>query len=327
MGFFYAIVISKLKTTKTKSFKKFNKVVAVIGHLVWDRIINLSGEVVGAPGGIAYNLAALGRIADSALIIMPVCNIGYDLYDTVISFYSRFHCIDFSLANRISRKNKIHELVYLEDGRREEINIGELPVINPTLFNRCNKIDAALINYIGGDEFPPRYIKWLKQKYSPLIYLDYHSLSLGRYKLTEKKQKVKRYLRYHPHWQEYTSQADIIQMNHYELKSIFPETEDDSESIIVSSKKIFATGPMAVIITREEKGVIVISGAKTRLRVDLFPAVSIKKVVDPTGCGDSFAAGFVFEYLENKDIRKACRRGLKLAGLKAGFSGLNGFFR
>ena len=188
MGFFYAIVISKLKTTKTKSFKKFNKVVAVIGHLVWDRIINLSGEVVGAPGGIAYNLAALGRIVDSALTIMPVCNIGYDLYDTVISFYSRFHCIDFSLANRISRKNKIHELVYLEDGRREEINIGELPVITPTLFNRCNKIDAALINYIGGDEFPPRYIKWLKQKYSPLIYLDYHSLSLGRYKLTEKKQ-------------------------------------------------------------------------------------------------------------------------------------------
>jgi len=314
-------IIEKQVSSKSKS------TVAIIGHLVWDRIINPAGNTTEALGGIAYNLAALGVIAGSSIKVLPVCNVGYDLYDKAKTFFSRFPAIDFSYVNKIPQKNKTHELIYSCNGNRVEVNIGNLSMITPRLFSTCRKLDLALVNYIGGDEFPPRYLKWLKKNFKPLIYLDYHSLSLGCDKAGRPGRRVKRRLRYHPHWREYTSQADIVQMNSYELKSIFPDMIDELDSVAFFAKKIFDNGPKIVIITREEEGVVVISMARSRLRVDMLPAYPVRKVVDPTGCGDSFAAGFIISHLKRRNLLKACRNGLKLAGLKAGFSGLNGFFK
>ena len=307
--------------------KKRVPTVAVIGHLVWDRIINPAGDTTEALGGTAYNLTALGAIGRSSIKVLPVCNVGYDLYDKAEAFFGRFPAIDFSCVNKILRKNKIHELTYIGNGNRDEINIGSLPMITPELFSSCKKLDLALINYIGGDEFPPRYLKWLKNRFKPLIYLDYHSLSLGRIRAGRQGHRVKRHLRYHTHWRKYTSQADIVQMNSHELKSIFADMMDEPDSIAFFAKKILETGPRIVIITREEKGVVVISRVRSRLKVDALPAYPVKKVIDPTGCGDSFAAGFIISYLKYRNLLKACNNGLRLAGLKAGFSGLNGFFK
>ncbi|MCD6163535.1 MAG: hypothetical protein J7K40_14135 [candidate division Zixibacteria bacterium] len=299
--------------------------IAVIGHIVRDRIVNPGGQKVDALGGIAYNLTALAAMIVDAGRVIPVCNIGYDLYNQAIEFFSRFPAIDFSKAKKIPRNNKIHELRYSDTDYREEINIGEMPMITPRLFLSCRKLDVALINYIGGDEFPPRHIRWLKRQFSPLIYMDYHSLALGRIKIDKDGQRVKRYFRYNPHWREYVELADIVQMNHIELQSIMPETENETESIISSALKVRERGPMAVIITREEKDIVVIAGNRDKPVAHILPVKPVEKVVDPTGCGDSFAAGFISSYIYSRDILKACNKGLYLAIRKAGFSGLAGF--
>ena len=43
------------------------------------------------------------------------------------------------------------------------------------------------------------------------------------------------------------------------------------------------------------------------------PAVSGVKVVDVTGCGDAFRAGFLSGYVEGMDLKKACERANKVA--------------
>ena len=43
------------------------------------------------------------------------------------------------------------------------------------------------------------------------------------------------------------------------------------------------------------------------------PAVKVDKVVDTTGCGDSYHAGFVCSYLCDKDINKAMEKGAEIA--------------
>ena len=140
------------------------KTIAVVGHLVQDRIVNQTGRKVESFGGIANSLAALGTVVDSSIRVLPVCNIGYDLYDKAKAFFEKFPPIDFSLVNRIDIKNKIHELKYNRDGYRQEINIGELPLITTRLFKNCDKIDLALVNYIGGDEYPAPLFEMAKRQ-------------------------------------------------------------------------------------------------------------------------------------------------------------------
>lgn len=306
--------------------------IAVIGHLVWDRIIKIDGSGVKDFGGIAYNLAALGVVADlkassgNLVRIFPVCNIGFDLFDMATAFFGKFSHIDLSLARKISRRNIIHELKYDAKGYRQEYNIGSMPKITPNLFKHCSQIDIALVNHIGGDELPPRYLKWLKDIFDPLIYMDYHSLALGRSLTDCKNHRLKRYFRYNPHWREYVGLADIVQMNHIELKSIFPKTIDETESVIQSAKKVHDAGPDIVIITREDKDLVVIYGSNINPRVSVIPVYPVEKLVDPTGCGDAFAAGFIISYCQSNDVLKACKKGIYIASKKAGFSGMAGFF-
>ncbi len=303
-----------------------NKTIAVVGHLVWDRIVKPDGGITEALGGIAYSLSALGATAGENTRIVPVCNVGEDLYDKARSHFERFPAIDFNHVRRIKRNNKIHELKYMPEGYRKECNIGEMPTISPTLFKAIGSIDILLLNYIGGDEFPPANIRKVKAMFNPLVYMDYHSLALGKEPISKKPVlKVKRHFRYNPRWRDYIRCADIVQMNNVELRSIFPGTETDTEGVAQAAIRVHDEGPRAVVITREDKAVVMVTGEVGNPAVHTFD-VNPAKVIDPTGCGDCHAAGTITSYIKHGDLIKACKAGLKLASIKAGFSGLEGFF-
>jgi len=52
-------------------------------------------------------------------------------------------------------------------------------------------------------------------------------------------------------------------------------------------------------------------------------AISPKKIVDTTGCGDAYTAGFVAQYLKSKDIKFSMESGAKYAAEKLGRIGAN----
>ena len=64
-----------------------------------------------------------------------------------------------------------------------------------------------------------------------------------------------------------------------------------------------------VVITRSENGSIAIKNNK----IISCESVKIKKVIDLTGAGDLFAAGFLKEYLDKSDIKKCLITGSTLA--------------
>jgi sugar/nucleoside kinase (ribokinase family) len=89
--------------------------------------------------------------------------------------------------------------------------------------------------------------------------------------------------------------VDIILANEGELKSLY-ETEDFDTALEALRKDV-----KLAAVTRSEKGCVVIEGAKTTA----VPAAPIDKLVDTTGAGDLFAAGFLFGLARGAD-HKTC---------------------
>lgn len=92
---------------------------------------------------------------------------------------------------------------------------------------------------------------------------------------------------------------DIVFANETEVKSLYQTQNFDG-----AMKAIAKDCPIAVL-TRSEKGCIVVKGDE----VHASPAHPVEKVVDVTGAGDLFAAGFLYGFTNGKSLAEAARLG------------------
>ena len=108
-----------------------------------------------------------------------------------------------------------------------------------------------------------------------------------------------------------TGTADLVFANERELHSLYGTADFDS-----ALNALRADARLAVI-TRSEKGCLVV----TREETDAIPAVPVERVVDATGAGDLFAAGFLVGLARAADYRSAARLGALAAAEVIGHLG------
>lgn len=93
--------------------------------------------------------------------------------------------------------------------------------------------------------------------------------------------------------------VDILFANEDEIKSLFmQENFDDAVSAISKHVEIAA-------ITRGENGAIIIANDQI-IKIDAEP---VEKVIDTTGAGDQFAAGFLYGFTEGKPLEECGKLG------------------
>jgi sugar/nucleoside kinase (ribokinase family) len=92
---------------------------------------------------------------------------------------------------------------------------------------------------------------------------------------------------------------DIVFANEAEIKSLY-QTQDFDSAV----KAIANDCPIAVV-TRSEKGCVIARGDE----VHASPAHPVSKVIDVTGAGDLFAAGFLYGFTTGKSLYESARLG------------------
>jgi sugar/nucleoside kinase (ribokinase family) len=96
-----------------------------------------------------------------------------------------------------------------------------------------------------------------------------------------------------------TGAVDIIFANESEMKSLYQTADIETALRSVNEDVKLA------VVTRSEKGAVAIHGQK-RVAADAFP---IERLIDTTGAGDLFAAGFLFGYTAGKPLYDSLRLG------------------
>lgn len=96
-----------------------------------------------------------------------------------------------------------------------------------------------------------------------------------------------------------SDQIDIVFANENEARALFQT--DELESAIEG----FAARNVLAVVTRSEKGAVVVNGEE-RIAV---PAAKAKQVLDTTGAGDLFAAGFLAGHSQGRPLRECAIMG------------------
>src|SRR5262245_38251547 len=106
--------------------------------------------------------------------------------------------------------------------------------------------------------------------------------------------------RHRPEFLELVKRSvDILFANESEIASLY-----QTQSFDAAAEQAHRDTKLAAL-TRSEKGSVILGGGKTIA----IPAAPVAKVVDTTGAGDLFAAGFLFGVATGKDLETAGRLG------------------
>lgn len=95
------------------------------------------------------------------------------------------------------------------------------------------------------------------------------------------------------------NQVDILFGNESEITSLY-EVNTFEEALEMARKEA-----KIAALTRSEQGSVVIKGSETYA----VPAAPVSKVVDTTGAGDLYAAGFLFGFTHGKPLAECARLG------------------
>jgi len=290
--------------------------IAVLGTINRDTILLPGGQVREGYGGLLYSSLSLAILAQPGTIIVPVVNLGHDVEGPVRAILSRHEQISQEGIRVVPERNNRVLLRYTSDSEREEVQQGGLPPLTFEQIDPLLDADVLLVNFISGSDLSLETLQEVRANTLATIYTDIHSLSLGI------DRQGRRYMCPLPQWPQWVGQADVVQMNRGEARSLYGTPLDSDKHLLSFGQRVMAAGPSVLLITLGAEGSAMIGASGEGVQLERFRAHSPMQIKDTTGCGDVFLAAFVAEHVRSGDSQKASRFANLVAGVKCGLSGI-----
>lgn len=283
----------------------------LIGTILLDRIINIDGIRSESFGGLMYTINAFRAVCASDDEIIPVSRIGKDAYQKVKDYFRDDPRINLSGLQYFDGPNNRVKLVYKNKAERTEYSLNPM---EPLAFDAVEPFlnsDIIVVNFISGWDISFEAFREIRRSYSGPVYTDIHSLTLKRMENGERiPQKVDDIGR----WIE---GIDFVQSNEIELERIGVKGDAASLCRLHGKEK-----RMIYNLTKGKEGSETAFYENGSCRMIKGEPCTAVEVVDPTGCGDAFASGFIAEYLHSADLQSAVKNANMMAACMGSFHGL-----
>jgi len=119
------------------------------------------------------------------------------------------------------------------------------------------------------------------------------------------------------HIKNLVEKIDILILSQKEFTTLFSFKENDlSENLIRKrAASLFDLGMKVIVVTLGEKGAFLL----TTKRDELIQPLKLEKVIDTTGAGDAFSAGFIYGLVQNLNLKfEHLRKNVKIGNFVAG---------
>jgi sugar/nucleoside kinase (ribokinase family) len=269
--------------------------VCVIGHVTKDIVRTPDHVIRDMPGGTAYytSMALAGLGLDVAVI-------------TKVAQQDQGHLLNelkrsgIAVFCQTSDQTTTFENMYLREDM--DVRVQRVTALAPP-FSPTDVPDiAAAIFHVGpltDQDVSPGLLRHLARRYNR-ISLDVQGLlrRITDGEVTESD------------WQEKARElgyVDILKADDKEARILSGEIDVEK-----AATQIAGFGPKEIIITCGSRGsLILVDGRFYRI-----PPVPSRRVVDPTGCGDTYVAGYMYQRIKSRDITAAGRFGALIATAK-----------
>ncbi|MDD9949019.1 MAG: carbohydrate kinase family protein [candidate division Zixibacteria bacterium] len=316
--------------------------VGIIGLINHDTIFMTGGRRIQDLGGILYNTTVMADLVGDGDALYPISRIGADCYDAMRAMLDQRPAVDtrgVDLSRKGTSRNQIRYDEAMEKVEQLTNHIGPIPFeqIEPYL-----DLDALLVNFIVGDDISLETMAAVREKAAGLLYLDVHNLCLGIDAEGYRRRRAP------GDWQQWIEMFDVVQMNEVEARLLVgvagvagagrpgdPGGTDQPgdlggpggllesvDDFIAFGRSVTALGPSVCVITRGPFGPVTVYRTDRDTRAIAIPSEPAREVVDTTGCGDAFAAGFVVEYAATEDPVGSTRLANRVASVNCTVAGL-----
>ncbi len=292
--------------------------IAVIGPIPYDHIETYQGVVREQYGCILYPTLALVHLFPSSSTIYPVTNVGEEDKPMIKRLLGLYPNIDLIGLRATSEGTDRIFLKYLSESERLERQTNKMKPITFDDLKDFIDCDAFIFVPVTDFEVPFDAIKRLRESSSGLILFDAH----GPTSTIDKDDN-----RVPKHWddiEKWLPCIDVLKMNEKEAGYASSKEILSKEDFIIIAKEWVKKGPSQVVITLGREGALLVYRDDGIYSV-LIPSISVEKVLDTTGVGDSFAAGYVYGLFYHNNPIIATMFGNTVAGQKVSFMGPLGY--
>ena len=268
--------------------------ITVIGTLNKDLILPFNDSPIESFGGIFFDVAILSRLLAETDRVMPVAFLGEDVAGQVLAILQKLPNVVTDGLKIVEQKNHKVILEYTSPTERQEKALFNFPPLTWDEIAPFAESDFMIVNMITGWDVALEAFQRLGEKFEDRLYFDVHFLVMGIDELG------RRFPRRPANIEEWLEVARFVQLNRREFHIIDP----DVHSAVEFHKK-YLRPQQVLLITREAEGATVVYQSHGKIVSRDVPGYHVSRLIDPTGCGDAFGAGFVVHYLKSGNLLAA----------------------
>ncbi|UBZ11362.1 carbohydrate kinase family protein [Leeuwenhoekiella palythoae] len=284
--------------------------IVVAGPIPRDTISTYENDVIMRYGCVTHPVIALAKLLDAEGVVVPVSNMHKKDEAGITAEFAPFKNIDLSGINTKEDSGTVILLDFKDQNNREE---KQLACMNPIRPKHIKKhLDAAVFVFVPITDFEISLstLKHIKKHSDATIVFDAHGAT------TAMDVKGHRHRKFWVDRDEWLPYIDVLKMNleesqcmsfaneyEHEIPSIYDENA--TEHLDDLAKHVLKRGVSFFYVTMDSRGCILYSLQDNQLKKDWIASVKVDKVVDTTGCGDSFAGGLAYGFAKYDDPIKA----------------------